>query len=343
MENESGAVSPSSKMFKATSEAVGTRLDLFLTSVLENVSRARVQELIEQQKVLVNGAAARASLKLRGNESVEVLGEAERPPLKAAAAENIPLDVVYEDQYLAVINKPAGMVVHAGAGGEERNRGTLVNALLFRFQQLSGVGGEARPGIVHRLDKDTSGLIVVAKTDEAHSKLAAQFASRQVKKKYVALVGGWPAAKGTVDAEISRDRIRATRMTTRRSGGRTAVSHYRVTNKVESSFGKFALLEVQIETGRTHQIRVHLSSIGHPVVGDSLYGAPRVLRPQSSASSKRAKRETDEQLSLSRNFLHAAALDFVHPVSKQAMHFERAIPAELQKFLKELGFSDLPA
>src|SRR5437764_1465135 len=173
--------------FRATSEDSGRRLDQFLTSALMNVSRARVQELIEQKKVQVNGAIAKPSLKLHGDELIEVLGEAERPPLKATP-EDIPLEVVYEDEYLAVINKPAGMTVHAGAGDQERNRGTLVNALLFRFQQLSAMGGETRPGIVHRLDKDTSGLIVVAKTDEAHRKLAAQFASRQVKKKYVALV-----------------------------------------------------------------------------------------------------------------------------------------------------------
>src|SRR5437764_8505908 len=160
--------------FRATSEDSGRRLDQFLTSALANVSRARVQELIEQEKVQVNGAVARASLKLRGNEVIEVLGEAERPPLKATP-EDIPLDVVYEDEYLAVVNKPAGMIVHAGAGDEERNRGTLVNALLFRFQALSEVGGEARPGIVHRLDKETSGLMVVAKTEEAQRKSEAQF------------------------------------------------------------------------------------------------------------------------------------------------------------------------
>jgi 23S rRNA pseudouridine1911/1915/1917 synthase len=342
MTTHPSAVPSSLRSFRSSPEDAGRRLDQFLTIALENVSRARVQELIAQQKVLVNGVAARASLKLRGNESIEVLGEAERPPLKAAP-EDIPLDVVYEDEHLAVVNKPAGMLVHAGAGDDARNRGTLVNALLFRFQQLSGVGGETRPGIVHRLDKDTSGLIVVAKSDEVHRKLAAQFASRQVKKKYVALVMGWPAAKGTIDADISRDRLRPTRMTTRRSGGRTARSHYRITTKAETDYGKFALLEVEIETGRTHQIRVHLSSIGHPVIGDSLYGAPRVLRSRTPGPAKRLKPEDSEHLSLGRNFLHAAALDFVHPATKQAMHFERPLPLELQKFLKELGFSDSAA
>jgi 23S rRNA pseudouridine1911/1915/1917 synthase len=230
------------------------------------------------------------------------------------------------------------MIVHAGAGDDERNRGTLVNALLFRFRKLSELGGEARPGIVHRLDKDTSGLMVVAKTDEVHRKLAAQFASRQVKKKYIALVIGWPPEKGTVDAEISRDRLRPTRMTTRRSGGRAAVSHYRVTRKAETPFGKFALLEVEIETGRTHQIRVHLSSLHHPVVGDALYGAPRVLRRGDTRAAKSAPSDADQQLSLNRNFLHAAVLEFIHPVTHERMRFERALPIELQNFVKQLGF-----
>jgi 23S rRNA pseudouridine1911/1915/1917 synthase len=329
------AASPMS--FRATPEDAGRRLDQYLTAALETVSRVRVQELIEQEKVRVNGAAARSSLKLRGDEIVEVIGEAERPPLKAEA-EDIPLDIVYEDEHLAVLNKPAGMSVHAGAGDSERNRGTLVNALLFRFQQLSGIGGETRPGIVHRLDKATSGLMVVAKNDEAHRKLAAQFASRQVKKKYVALVMGWPPEKGSIASEISRDRLRPTRMTTRRAGGRAAVSHFRVTRKLETPYGKFALLEVNIETGRTHQIRVHLSSLKHPVVGDALYGAPRVLRARTAVKPRHARAVTQEELSLPRNFLHAAVLEFVHPATHEAMRFERPLPAELENFLKQLDF-----
>ena len=328
----------SSRKFQVSSENAGRRLDQVLTSLLENVSRARVQELIEQKKVRVNGAIPRASLKLRGNESIEIVGETERTPPKAIP-ENIPLDIVYEDNSLAVINKPAGMMVHGGAGDEARNRGTLVNALLFRFQQLSGIGGEARPGIVHRLDKDTSGLMVVAKTDEVHRKLAAQFASRQVKKKYMALVIGWPLEKGTIAAEISRDRLRPTRMTTRRSGGRTAISHYRVTHKLESAYGKFALLDVDIETGRTHQIRVHLASLRHPVVGDTLYGAPAVLRVQQSGRSRKGEQVAQQELSLGRNFLHAAKLEFVHPATHKPLCFERPLPADLQNFLSQLNLS----
>ena len=225
-------------------------------------------------------ASAKPSLRLRGGEQITILGDPEPPPLRAIA-EDIPLDIVYEDDDLAVINKPAGMMVHAGAGAtdDERNRGTLVNALLHRFGKLSEVGGELRPGIVHRLDKETSGLIIVAKNDVTHRKLGQQFSGRQVKKRYVALVHGWPAKdRGTVSAEISRDAVRRIRMTTRGSGGRTAITHYEVRERIASPFGKFALLDVRIETGRTHQIRVHMSSIGHPVVGDSAVRAPRELR-----------------------------------------------------------------
>src|SRR5258707_356674 len=267
-------------LISVATEDSGKRLDQFLTGRLDAVSRARVQEMIADGKVLVNDAPAKASLKLRGGERISVLGEAQRAPLKAIA-EEIPLDIVYEDDDLAVINKPAGMMVHAGAGASDdaRNRGTLVNALLHHLGSLSGVGGELRPGIVHRLDKETSGLIVVAKNDEAHRKLAAQFARREVKKTYVALVHGWvKAERGTISKSISRDPVRRIRMTTRMSGGREAITHYRVVRRIDSSFGKFSLLDVRIDTGRTHQIRVHMASLGHAVVGDAPYSAPGDVR-----------------------------------------------------------------
>jgi 23S rRNA pseudouridine1911/1915/1917 synthase len=310
-------------LIPVTPEAAGNRLDQFLVTKLGEVSRARVQQLIAQQKVRVNGGPAKASLRLRGGERVEILGEWQRPPLRATA-EDIPLDIVYEDSDLAVVNKPAGMMVHAGAGAteDERNRGTLVNALLHRFRGLSSVGGELRPGIVHRLDKATSGLIVVAKNDESHRKLGRQFATRQVKKTYVALVHGWlKQDRGTISTSISRDRVRRVRMTTRCRGGREAITHYTVTRRIHSRFGKFTLLELRIDTGRTHQIRVHLASLGHPVVGDTLYAAPRELRGDG------------EKIALTRNFLHAAGLQFAHPSTGELLSFARPLPGELQEFL----------
>ena len=324
---------PDQQTFTATADAAGLRLDSFLVSKLD-VSRARVQELIDQQKVLVDGKPAKPSLKLRGTERIEILGPADREPLRAIA-EEIPLDIVYEDDDLAVINKPAGMMVHAGAGATDdaRNRGTLVNALLHHFGNLSNIGGEMRPGIVHRLDKETSGLIVVAKNDAAHQRIAEQFSGRRVHKTYLALVHGWPKKdRGTINAEISRHAQRRTRMTTRRSGGREAVSHYEVRDKFESVYGKFALLAVNIETGRTHQIRVHLSSIGLPIVGDALYGAPREVAPRVGSN----KPGEFPKLSLGRNFLHAAAIELEQPLTHKPLVLERALPPELQGFLQRL-------
>ena len=340
-----------------TAEAAGQRLDQFLTVQIPDISRARVQHLLEAEKALVNGAPAKASLKLRGGEEIAVLGDPQPPPLRAMA-EDIPLEVIYEDDDLAVVNKPAGMMVHAGAGAteDERNRGTLVNALLHRFGKLSAEGGELRPGIVHRLDKETSGLIVVAKNDVAHRKLGQQFSKREIRKRYVALVHGWPAKdRGTINTEISRDAIRRTRMTTRGSGGRTAVTHYEVQEKIESPYGKFALLDVRIETGRTHQIRVHMASIGHPVVGDALYGAARELKrttalkrartkavdcPEEGPTSPTILPKADESapgvLRLGRNFLHAKAIEFAQPRSGQALTFEAPLPEELTTFLGQL-------
>ena len=322
-------------IFSVASEDAGKRLDQFLAGKIPELSRARVQQLIEQHQVLVNETDAKPALRLRGGETIKVLGPAQLEPLRAIP-EDIPLDLVYEDEDLAIVNKPAGMMVHAGAGAtqDERNRGTLVNALLHRFGKLSGVGGELRPGIVHRLDKATSGLIVVAKNDEAHRKLAAQFAGRQVKKTYIALVHGEiKADRGTIHTRISRDRVRRVRMTTRRPGGREAITHYLVRKRIDSALGKFTLLELKIDTGRTHQIRVHLSSLGHPVVGDVLYGAPRETKARPVKGASRAWENRDEAISLARNFLHASALELDHPRTGEILSFRCPLPPELESFL----------
>src|ERR1700722_4780868 len=313
-------------LISVATEDAGKRLDQLLTVRLESVSRARVQEMIAGELVLVNDAPAKASLKLRGGERIRVLGEAQRAPIKAIA-ENIPLDIVYEDDDLAVINKPAGMMVHAGAGATEdaRNRGTLVNALLHHFATLSGVGGELRPGIVHRLDKETSGLIVVAKNDEAHRKLSQQFARREVKKTYVALVHGWVKKdSGTLAQSISRDPVRRMRMTARLQGGRAAVTHYRVVRRLDTKFGKLTLLDVRIDTGRTHQIRVHVAAMGHPGGGDTMYGAPKQAQGKSAV------------IGLPRNFLHAAELEFRHPRTGVTIALESELPEELCEFLRKV-------
>lgn len=325
----------------ATAEAAGMRLDAFVAAQMEGVSRSRVQLLIEQDGLRVDGESAKASLKLRGGERIEILGEPRPRPLKAEP-ENIPLDVVYEDKDLAVVNKPAGMMVHAGAGAsdDERNKGTLVNALLYRFEHLSAVGGELRPGIVHRLDKETSGLIVVAKNDRAHAALGRMFSEHQVKKTYVALVqGAVERARGSITASIGRDPVRRTRMmVSNNENARSAVSHYEVVRRIECRFGRFTLVKVRIETGRTHQIRVHMASLGHPVVGDTLYGAAGQLTDQVAAQGSRAARRNKEpeRLRLGRNFLHAARLEFAHPLTAKPIELEAALPEELTAFLEKL-------
>jgi 23S rRNA pseudouridine1911/1915/1917 synthase len=331
------------RIIEVSLEAKGQRLDQFLAAQLE-VSRSRVQLLLDQGDVLLNGECEKASLKLRGGERIQVNGEPHPAPLKAVA-EDIPLDVVFEDADLAVVNKPAGMMVHAGSGQSDdaRSRGTLVNAILYRFNKLSASAGELRPGIVHRLDKDTSGLIVVAKNDRTHAALAELFSSRQIKKTYIALVQGHvERARGTINAAVGRDPVRRTRMTVRPlEEGRAAVSHYEVVKRLENRFGKFTLVKVRIETGRTHQIRVHMASIGHPVVGDTLYGGAGQLTDQvasQAAVSKAARRKSEpERLKLGRNFLHAARLEFVHPKTGNLLELEASLPAELEAFLDRMA------
>ena len=321
------------RTFPADPAAAGLRLDQYLAQALPEISRARVQLLIDAGQVRVDGAVIRAKDRLKGGEIIEIEGQPQPEPLHAVP-EDIPLDILFEDKYLAVINKPAGMMVHAGAGAndDERNRGTLVNALLFHLAAsgnsgLSDVSGALRPGIVHRLDKQTSGAIVVAKDDVTHRKLGEMFAGRQVAKTYLALAHGHLAKDDTtVNLPIARDLVRRIRMTTRRADGRTAVSHIHVLERLTTPSGPFTLVEVKIETGRTHQIRVHLQSLGHPVVGDFLYGAPHVIKRLDGSAT----------LELERNFLHAARLEFTHPRTSAPLSLEAPLAPELVTFLATL-------
>jgi 23S rRNA pseudouridine1911/1915/1917 synthase len=328
----------STRTFLADPAAANLRLDQYLAQALPDISRARVQLLIEAGQVRVEGHPAKPKQKLHGGESIEIEGSPQPAPLHATP-EDIPLEILHEDQYLAIINKPAGMMVHAGAGNtvpgepDTRNSGTLVNALLFHFNKLSDVGGELRPGIVHRLDKQTSGLILVAKDDSTHRKLSEMFSQRQVAKTYIALLHGHLQKDDTtVTLPIARDLIRRTRMTTRRPlsdpASRAAVSHFHTLERLTTPYGPFTLAEVRIETGRTHQIRVHAQSLGHPVVGDTLYGAPHLIP------------NLPPYLQLNRNFLHAAHLSFTHPQSatqpRKQLEIHAPLPVELESFLEAI-------
>jgi 23S rRNA pseudouridine1911/1915/1917 synthase len=330
------------RSFAAEAAAAGMRLDAYLAKAIPEISRARVVLMIDAGQVIVEGEPGKAKQRLKGGELIEIEGEPRPEPLNATP-EDIPLTIVYEDDDIAVVNKPAGMMVHAGTGGVEHNRGTLVNALLHHFGKgLSGVGGELRPGIVHRLDKQTSGLIVVAKNDVTHRKLGEMFSEREMNKTYLALVHGqMKGEEGTVQLPISRDLVRRIRMTTKRAGGRSAVSHWKVLERVDGSFGKFTLLEVKIETGRTHQIRAHMQALGHPVVGDFLYGAPHVIKPVAAVgmglkSRPAATAGAGETLSLERNFLHAAELEFEHPRTGEVLSLQAGLSEELMELLESL-------
>ncbi|MGA9996975.1 MAG: RluA family pseudouridine synthase [Pyrinomonadaceae bacterium] len=298
----------------------GSRLDVYLAAQIDGWSRARIQRLIEDADVTVGGRAAKPSYKLRAGDSVEV--ELTAPPASIFTPENIPLEIIYEDDDLIVVNKPAGMIVHPGAG---ISSGTLANALAFHFQNLSTRGGAARPGIVHRLDKDTSGLMLVAKNEETHEKLADQFRAREIFKSYVALVHGRIAEEaGRIEQAIARDPRNRTRMAVVR-GGRHALSLYRVRQRFE----RFTLLEVEIKTGRTHQIRVHLRWLKHPVVGDEVYGEGR----DKNVGDVRVRALITR---LGRQFLHAEQLGFRHPRTQEQLRFSAPLPRELSEFLEKL-------
>jgi 23S rRNA pseudouridine1911/1915/1917 synthase len=298
---------------RAGPDDAGKRLDQLIHERLGQYSRARIQQWIRDGRVRVNGSAGRPARAVRAGEAIDV-EPAEAAPLHASP-EDIPLRVLYEDAGVVAVDKPAGMVVHAGAGVHS---GTLVNALLHRFGALSGMGGALRPGIVHRLDRYTSGVLLVAKNDAAHQSLAEQFSSRQVEKTYIALVHGAVKAEiGRIDRPITRDPSHRTRMTARLGEGRAAWSEYRVTKR----FAGFTLLDVRIGTGRTHQIRVHLSGLGHPVVGDSLYGAPAKVEGMAP---------------LGRYFLHAHRIRFQSPATGEAVTVVSPLPEELQDWLQRL-------
>jgi len=302
----------------ATPDAKGQRLDAWLARQLPALSRSRLQGLIEDGHVRLDGARARPSARLRPGQAVRV--DVPAPVPAEPQPEDIPIAVVYEDAHLLVVNKPAGLVVHPGAG---TSRGTLVNALLGHVHDLSGVGGVLRPGIVHRLDRGTSGLLVVAKDDETHRSLVRQFAGRTVEKEYLALVLGSPARpSGEIDSPIGRDPVHRQKMSVRAPRGREARTSWRV----EERFDGAALLRVRIHTGRTHQIRVHLASIGHPVAGDAVYGGKRTL-----SSRRAAAREA--YASLDRPALHAARLAFTHPATRERLTFEAPLPADLESVL----------
>jgi 23S rRNA pseudouridine1911/1915/1917 synthase len=286
----------------------GKRLDRFLRERLPEYSRSRLQRWIETGRVQVNGTPGKRSYVLKGSERIHV-EPAELPPLRAVA-EDLPLEILYEDDDVIAVNKAAGMTVHSGAG---RHSGTLVNALLHHYGALSGVGDPVRPGIVHRLDRLTSGVLLIARTDAAHRGLARQFSSREVEKVYLALVHGrLKADQGRITTPITRDPLRRLRMTAKLARGRSAITEYRVLKRFE----KFTLLEVKIATGRTHQIRVHMASIGHPVVGDKLYGAP--------AST------------LDRYFLHAHRISFTGSTTGERITIAAPLPAELEDYLDGL-------
>jgi 23S rRNA pseudouridine1911/1915/1917 synthase len=298
-------------------EDVGTRLDAFLASHIAGWSRARLHRLIEDGDVLVNGRAAKPSYKLRANDGIDA--ELTTLPATSFLPEDIPIEVVYEDDDLIVVNKAAGIVVHPAAGAKT---GTLANALAFHFQNLSTAGGVARPGIVHRLDKGTSGLLLVAKTEQAHENLADQFRAREVFKSYVALVHGQVERdRGEIDEPIARDPRHRTRMAVVR-GGRSALSIYRARER----FDRFTLVDVELKTGRTHQIRVHLAWIKHPVVGDETYGSGR----DNTVADPKIRGQIAK---LGRQFLHAEKLGFTHPTSAARLNFTSPLPSELQNLL----------
>ena len=287
------------------------RIDKYLAERITELTRSHIQKLIEEQEVFVNGKVVKSNYKLR--ESDEIVLHLPVPKILAAKAEKIPLDIVYEDENLLVVNKPQGMVVHPAPG---HTSGTLVNALMFHCgDELSGINGEKRPGIVHRIDKDTSGVLMVAKNDMAHQSLAAQLAEHSITRKYNAVVyNGFTEDEGTVDEPIGRNPQDRKKMAVTQKHSRHAVTHYRVIERME----KFTLIEAQLETGRTHQIRVHMTYIGHPLLGDMVYGPKK------------------QPIHLEGQALHARVLGFIHPRTGEYLEFEAPLPPYFEALLERL-------
>jgi len=301
----------------------GTRLDVFLSRHYDPVTRSRIKRMIDEGHVWVNGEHAKPAARLRGGDRIVAVRV--EPRDAALTPEDIPLAIVYEDSAMLIVDKPAGMVVHPAAGNYS---GTLVNALLFHCEDLSGIGGVKRPGIIHRLDKQTSGLMVVAKTDEAHNGLARQFKAHRVQKIYRTLVhGDIRGETGIVALPIGRDPKNRKKMSPRSRSGKPALTTWRVVRR----FGDVTLLDVRIKTGRTHQIRVHLSAEGYPLVGDNVYGN----------SGKRITALRDRELravlqGMKRQALHALRLGFCHPLNNDYMEFESPLPADMDDLCRGL-------
>jgi 23S rRNA pseudouridine1911/1915/1917 synthase len=306
------------RTFTVAEDGEGMRLDRFLVSVLPGHSRSQIQRLIKEEHVRIDGRDGRANQSVKIGQQISL--EISEPVAPQPQPEALPLAILYQDRDVIVIDKPAGMVVHPAAGHES---GTLVNALLHHIDDLSGIGGEKRPGIVHRLDRGTSGLMVVAKHDAAHVELARQFREREIEKEYLALVWGNVRAGRRIDAPIGRDPSNRKKMSARARRSREAVTRI---VRAEPLHPMVTLARVAIHTGRTHQIRVHLNAIGHPVVGDALYGGVH----------RRVPGDLKAVTHLERPFLHAARLAFRHPADGRRMEFESPLPADLQRVLEEL-------
>ena len=303
---------------QAGPEDRGLRLDVFLAQRLENLTRSQIQSLNRSGAIRIEGHPDKSGYRIRGGETIEVDLHSLHPQPASLTPEQMPLQIYFEDQDIAVIDKPAGLVVHPGSG---TGGATLVHGLLFHFQDLSNTAGETRPGIVHRLDKKTSGLLVVAKNNVAHARLSKDFQDRKVQKSYIALVHGkLRQSSGTIELSVGRHPTIRTKMSVSPTRGRSAFTEYRVVEE----FRGFSLLDVKIKTGRTHQIRVHLSAIGHPVVGDDVYG------------ERSYKEFVRKYGALDRYFLHAGELCFTHPMTGAVLKFQSPLPSELRNLLDSI-------